>query len=174
MGKKAFRLYNRLTSWEMGGLNCLWSSIIMRRHMSTFSSLSIYNVKKNKKEKALLYIFPMSKDFISHCNHLLHNNIHSCTRCSYPPNSVCSVPLAHPVIQYLVYRYTSWLIHEIHIWLWQTSLGMSRQEVKRVLMGIWDRTDLQESEHDGEDVLGMRSQVLIGGDAVDDFKDQLP
>lgn len=41
-------------------------------------------------------------------------------------------------------------------------------------MAMWDVTDLQESEHDGEDILGVRSQVLIGGDAVDDFKDQLP
>ena len=51
---------------------------------------------------------------------------------------------------------------------------MSSKEANRVLMGNWDRTDLQEAEHDGEDVLGVRSQVLIGGDAVDDFKDQLP
>ena len=33
---------------------------------------------------------------------------------------------------------------------------------------------LQEAEHDRQDVLGVRSEVLVGGDTVDDLQDQLP
>lgn len=34
-----------LTSWEIGGRNCLCSSIIIRRQINTFSSLSICQTK---------------------------------------------------------------------------------------------------------------------------------
>lgn len=44
------------TSWEIGGRNCLWSSMIIRRQMSTFSSLSICHVYKKKKSIALSFL----------------------------------------------------------------------------------------------------------------------
>lgn len=36
------------------------------------------------------------------------------------------------------------------------------------------KTDLKEAEHDREDVFGMRSQMFISWDSVDDLQDEFP
>lgn len=36
------------------------------------------------------------------------------------------------------------------------------------------KTDLKEAEHDREDVFGMRPQMFISWDSVDDLQDEFP